>query len=340
MYRLLKKQTYMKKRLLLLSLFTSVFGFSQYENTLTNHYRFNNNLVNEQASASTFTYNSDASNIFTSDMHGNASSALRLDSLTFDKSGFLNTFSCSEAFTISMLTKITGNGQSTSFNDCVPLIFVKKEFHSYFERILVFYKGNRIGIKWANTLSTIEEDYSFEFSKNVYYHIAVTFSQYEAKLYINGDLASTITKSDDLSCDPGYFVNIGKVDVQNSSARMDGIVDEIRFYSSVLTESEINEVYQQDITDTPDDLSTNKLSKEIAVSLYPNPTNTNVTIENEALMANFNQVEIVDIAGNVLNSIVIESNQVVLPTNELSTGIYFAKLNGAKNKVLKFEVIK
>jgi len=72
---------------------------------------------------------------------------------------------------------------------------------------------------------------------------------------------------------------------------------------------------------------------EIAVKVYPNPFSNNVSIRSSATI---NQVDLFDVAGTLMKTIsAMESNTVELNTEELSSGIYFVKMNSVNGTLVK-----
>ena len=68
--------------------------------------------------------------------------------------------------------------------------------------------------------------------------------------------------------------------------------------------------------------------------IYPNPMNTEVTIESESFLENAN-LEIRDINGRLLQKITLQNSLTKIPVIDLTNGIYFFKLGTIVTKMIK-----
>jgi len=94
-------------------------------------------------------------------------------------------------------------------------------------------------------------DHSFKSNStlemNKWYSVAVTWDGNESKIFINGLLDSTVTNKNTIP-DIDYNTYIGGNDVNNSTstnAFFKGIIDDLRIYNRTVSESEIEQMYQQ-----------------------------------------------------------------------------------------------
>jgi hypothetical protein len=72
---------------------------------------------------------------------------------------------------------------------------------------------------------------------------------------------------------------------------------------------------------------------DVAVKVYPNPFSNNVSIRSTAVI---NQIDLLDVAGALIKTISnIESNTIELDTEELSSGIYFLRMNSVNGNLVK-----
>ena len=84
--------------------------------------------------------------------------------------------------------------------------------------------------------------YGYTFSTGVWYHLAFTITQTEAKLFINGAQHGPTKSISNLQlADTTRTLRIGKLSSVNSY--WDGLIDEVRIYNRALTSEEILEHY-------------------------------------------------------------------------------------------------
>lgn len=316
---------------------------AQIDNQLEAHYKFDGNF-NDELGGSDFINYSDSVHYFTNDFFGNNRKALKIIDSTYFGAGFVNQVACTERYSITLNFKLMGAGSVTNFNGSVPIVLIKKDVSEYFERLLFYYNNGKLGVKWCDRDNSVKLSTTINFNYNQWYHAALVVDETSFKFYIDGVLIDIITKSLPLSCDPSNFVHIGNFKFPTRQGKMNGAIDDIRLYSRALHEEEITKILEADqneITVEPED-NTASISEvnNSKILVYPNPTNSNLTFESDFLVEKYHSIEIIDCSGRVLNVEKIMGNQIVLSVSDLSTGIYFAKLNGVDNKVIKFEVIK
>ncbi len=125
-----------------------------------------------------------------------------------------------------------------------------------------------------------------------------------------------------------YFTNLGfadtalfqwKVSPLNDSVDNDGIV------------------YMDNVLITQNSLSTNNFDVT-SFSAYPNPTNDAWNIETNN--SNIQTVEIFNTLGRLVKSVDVNNSDVRIDASELSSGIYFAKVNSQGNNAQTIKLIK
>ena len=77
---------------------------------------------------------------------------------------------------------------------------------------------------------------------------------------------------------------------------------------------------------------------EMATSLYPNPNNGQFTVASEQYTVN--SVQIYDVYGKLLKTVVVNGNTAVIDAHELSAGMYFVRISTEKGVVTKSFVKK
>ena len=91
----------------------------------------------------------------------------------------------------------------------------------------------------------------FEFAYDKWYHVAATYNGAVMKLYVNGfNVATSLDQNGDILYDPSSFFDIGVYHDDNEFNVMDGQLDDVRLWDTVLTESVIQEWMFKEINET------------------------------------------------------------------------------------------
>lgn len=77
-----------------------------------------------------------------------------------------------------------------------------------------------------------------------------------------------------------------------------------------------------------------------SISIYPNPTNDNITISMDKNMENASHFDIYDVYGKLLKSGNIEQAQTTVSLNELAAGIYFIQIANERNIIFSSKIVK
>lgn len=126
---------------------------------------------------------------------------------------------------------------------------------------------------------------------------------------------------------PHDYAYIGyRPDSQNFG---DVVVDEFRVYDRVLTPQEIAAIYTAPSSATCNTVGTEESASTTAISVYPNPTTSEVTIQapNQTLTT----YTIINTAGQVVESGRL-TNDYTLELHHLPNGFYFLNLKNADGK--------
>jgi hypothetical protein len=73
-----------------------------------------------------------------------------------------------------------------------------------------------------------------------------------------------------------------------------------------------------------------------SVRLYPNPFSNNIQLESEVLV---NSIEVVNTLGETVSNKQIDNKRAKVPLEELSSGLYFVKINAKEGQIIK-KIIK
>jgi hypothetical protein len=95
-----------------------------------------------------------------------------------------------------------------------------------------FYENNSIGV-WAKSNTVY---YEYPYDNNVWYHVVVTFSNNTEKVYVNGTLIGTNTRSNINTGVGGVCIGAGIADWVD---KFTGYIANVRVYDCVLTDDQI-----------------------------------------------------------------------------------------------------
>src|SRR5690606_23479481 len=76
----------------------------------------------------------------------------------------------------------------------------------------------------------------------------------------------------------------------------------------------------------------------INLNIYPNPANTNVTVNGFDLTQYFSEYSIVDLTGRTISTQKVNSDELSIDVSKLVEGVYFINLNGTFHKAIMIEV--
>lgn len=207
-------------------------SFTTLSNTLVNgliaYYPFNGNTNDESGNNNNGTANGGS---FTTDKNGNTNKAYYFGGSDYIRvpnssslSGISNTFTIAawvynENQLVSVVCKASYNGPTMQFR--------------FFSDATIFFANNGEAADFATTLNPV----------NTWKHIAVTSDGTTAKYYLNGVLVSIMTThTDSPSTDHTTDMYIG-ADTQGATEFHTGKLDEIRIYNRVLSDAEVQQLY-------------------------------------------------------------------------------------------------
>jgi len=322
----------MKKNLLtVLSSFMVLIGYSQLDNGLIAYYPFNGNATD--ASTNSF----DAINVnasLTSDRNGNANSAY-----SFNGSQFIEIPS-SIANTLPLSVSLWFNSYTSTNPETIQRILAFADNSSGRQTLSINYNFNNNSLVDVRSEDIVAGGMTLSSSStsaiSAWHHVVIMINvvqdpsnnppyYFEAILYVDGALvgASLYNFTQPAQANQGF---IGKFDVTNAQA-LNGAVDDIAFYNRVLTNTEIQQLYQgADPTGTA-----SLVEDKEQVILYPNPATDFLNIK----LSTPSAIIVSDINGKQL---LISSSKNIhqIQVAELESGVYFIQAeNGAVQKFIK-----
>jgi hypothetical protein len=163
-------------------------------------------------------------------------------------------------------------------------------------------------------------------SLNVWHHFVFTYDYNFINMYCDGVLQGTTPKGFAQSFLTGDSVMIGNsANVQNNRF-FNGTVDDIRFYHCVLSQTEVDALYNES-----DPMSVAENGDAGNISVYPNPVSDLVHISEPA------DILVTDVLGNVIIAV---KNENELDLTFLAPGIYFMTLSRQNNIVKRERLVK
>lgn len=91
--------------------------------------------------------------------------------------------------------------------------------------------------------STSAKAGSLSYAADTWYHVAVTYDGSTLRFYVNGSLSASTTVSMTTYTTDELYLGYGVDDQGNESAYWNGDIDDSRYYSRALSESEINDIH-------------------------------------------------------------------------------------------------
>jgi hypothetical protein len=170
---------------------------------------------------------------------------------------------------------------------------------------------------------------------NTWYHLALTFSDTEAKIYVNGILKNTTAKQP-TQYDPLIYTYIGYRPESQNFAEL--VVDEFRVYDRVLTQQEIAAIYTAPSGATCSIVGTeNATNNNDFVKVFPNPTTGALTLTHTSGTV-LKTYTIADISGKIIaqNASIPSDNTLHL---DLPNGVYFLLINDANGLITRHKVV-
>lgn len=131
------------------------------------------------------------------------------------------------------------------------ILYTKNAASSNFEAYaLVIYNAGAAGHKFrvakGDGLGSVSfADGTTSLVTNTWYHVAFTMDNSQLKIYVNGVLENTTVTSYSFNYDPTRYVYFGGTN-ETYNLPYDGALDNARFYSRILSASEISQLYLTD----------------------------------------------------------------------------------------------
>jgi hypothetical protein len=314
--------------------------FSQLTQGLVADFQFNGNLMDNSNSQIEAT-NHNVS--FGEDRNGNPNSALEF--------GFLSSIEFnSNAVKVPLPVSISAWVKFNSLDTSIHLFMTDnlyENYNGYWINVLpntgqlaLNFSGGLGGANSTNRRSFISNKH---LEAGVWHHfvgIIRSFNDMEIYVncekttgYYNGTGSTTMVYSNTNSSIGSYLGNIlGTQMGHDLGYYLYGNLDDFKIWNRSVSEDEIKELCRT--------VSTNEITKEQHVKIYPNPAKDIVTVYFDGFLDEA-EIKILDINGRVIfqtkNFI---NKEISIPTNQFSKGIYIVKIQDSSNQISSKLVIE
>jgi hypothetical protein len=162
----------------------------------------------------------------------------------------------------------------------------------------------------------------------IWTHVAITFNGEEIEFYMDGAYYQTLPYTYGSGVDAN--INMGSAQNPDGSIRpqdvYNGALDEVRFYSIILTADEIKQIYDGSLGIDDRSSTVPALSQN-----YPNPFNASTTIKYSLTRNTRTEIIVYDLLGHKLATLVDEyrnagTHEVAWDASEFPAGIYMYQL--------------
>lgn len=221
--------------------------------------------------------------------------------------------------------------------------------HNSWERWKISVTNKRIRWTVKTTAGIKDLDSETELVLNNLYNVTVLYSGSDYEIYINGKLDAISTYSGSILPTNINFL-IGQILPGNNQTNFKGVLDDIRIYNYALSFQEIRNLY--DITTTVDEQWNSLIPDQNELfQNYPNPFNSSTIIFYQIKDAAPVNLEVYDILGNRIRSLVNEYKLAGYYSNywdgkdnsghQVPSGIYFYTLKTKNyNQTKKLVLLK
>lgn len=171
--------------------------------------------------------------------------------LTNTPSGIGNSYRTSDQYDLYRPTSFSATNtvsfcasvfMSNISGNIFPGIIFSRDYGAAASGLQIVGSGSQVGYSWLDSGSTWGYNTGINLSLNTWTHIVLTVSSSNARWYINGNLSNTFTNSHGNATFTRMYVGVDTVLVQNRT--FPGYIDNCRFYTRVLSASEVQAIYQ------------------------------------------------------------------------------------------------
>jgi len=167
-----------------------------------------------------------------------------------------------------------------------------------------------------------------------WYHITVTRSNNVQKLYVNCNLVAVDSSSTNVT---PYYGDIPTAKIgtrQTNTNFFHGNIDDVRIYNRALSITEIVALCEEGL------VSIDEQPENQNIQIYPNPTNSTITINIEAnTSVNGYKVGINNLLGQTVYVSKMNTTKKTIDLSTLENGVYFVKILDENNNVVDIQKV-
>jgi hypothetical protein len=193
-----------------------------------------------------------------------------------------------------------------------------------------------------NTSSSMEDwNYSPKIVRDKWYSVVATYDSTFWRIYVNDTLMSTVegqsnpmgTSTDSISMGVNIYGGV------RDPYRFTGIIDDVKFYKTVLHDSDIKKyTISTDTLHTTYSQSLEAIASD-NISVFPNPANNEITIVFPDNISK-GKIEIFDQLGRSVKVLPVTETTQILDIQSFSTGNYFMKMTIDENTIVYKRFVK
>jgi Concanavalin A-like lectin/glucanases superfamily/Secretion system C-terminal sorting domain len=183
--------------------------------------------------------------------------------------------------------------------------------------------GGNTGIYSTNTVAL-----------NSWMHLVLIREGSVCRYYVDNVLVHTSTADgygSTVDPDSSFIIGSGRSTIKQFFI---GKIDDIRIYDRAINECEIDSLFNQTNMNT----GVNDIVSGPIINIYPNPTNSSITIE-QNLELPFVKIELINCMGEIIETFQVKDHKVKIDMTNLNAGIYFVRLLSETSSIIR-EVIK
>jgi hypothetical protein len=191
----------------------------------------------------------------------------------------------------------------------------------------------------------VQKYFGTEPSVNTWHNLVIKKTSTNVDLYLDTSYVGSITTYGVSEFNPDSLIQFGSY---VTGMRYNGLLDDIGIWNRALTEEEVANLYISNSSSECSTLvintgvlSTNPVTYNSTVSIYPNPANDQITIDcgNLDNVTGWN-IKITNMLGQEVFSQPMNTQQYVIPLNTWTgKGMYFVKIINSENDVVNIKKI-
>ncbi|MFZ9956551.1 MAG: LamG-like jellyroll fold domain-containing protein [Flavobacteriales bacterium] len=220
---------------------------------------------------------------------------------------------------------VSNTGSGFLYNPVFLAKNTRDLYSTFIEGAALYVQTNNNKIFTITTSSTPTEKYTSTattVSNGNWYHLVMTWDYSSLKLYVNGvQEGGTIAKNFTSTFSNTKKAILGATQDQTNNRFFNDVIDDLAIYNRVLTSQEITDLYNEADYAT----STNEITSNSSISLFPNPTSEQLTINLGSLENSMLKVYSINGALMSIQNAVSGSTSVDVSSN--ASGVYFTEVS-------------